>query len=50
VPAKEIVFVTAGQFSVSHGKEVREKEYYYKTIAMLSLISKRLGQSASRKY
>jgi len=48
VLAKEIVFVIAGQFS--HGKETREQEYYYETIAMLILIGKRLGQSPSRKY
>jgi len=48
VLAKEIVFVIAGQFS--RGKEIREQEYYYETIAMLILIGKRLGQTPSRKY
>jgi len=46
--AKEIVFVIAVQFS--RGKEIREQECYYQTIAMLISIGKRLGQSPSSKY
>jgi len=41
VLAKEIAFVSAGQFSCR--KEIREQEYYYETMAMLILIAKRLG-------
>jgi len=41
-------WVIAGQLSA--GKELREQEYYYETIAMLVPISKRLGQSPSRRY
>jgi len=48
VLAKKIVFAIAEQFS--RGREIREQEYYYETIAMLILIGKRLGQSPSRKY
>jgi len=45
---KEIVFIIAGQFSC--GKEIREQEFYYETIALLILVCRRLGQSPSRKY
>ena len=43
-----VCVVIAGQSS--RGKEIREQEYYYETIAMLILIGKKLGQSPSRKY
>ena len=47
---KEIAFVIAA-FAVqfSRGKEIREKEYYYVTMAVLIMIGKKLGQSSSRK-
>ena len=38
----------AGQFS--RGKELREHEFYYETIALLILVGKKLGQSPSHKY
>ena len=38
----------AGQFS--RGKELREQEFYYETIALLILVGKKLGESPSRKY
>jgi len=34
----------------SRGKEIREQEFYYETIALLILIGKSPGQSPSRKY
>jgi len=37
----------SGQFS--RGKEIREQEHYYETMAMMILIGERLGQSSSRK-
>jgi len=45
--ANENAFVIAEQFS--HGKEIREQEYYFETMAMFILISKWLGQSPSHK-
>jgi len=42
-----LAILIAGQFS--RGKETREQEFYYKTMALLILINKRLGQSLSRK-
>jgi len=50
VLGKEIAFVIAA-FAVqfSRGKEIREKEYYYVTMAVLIMIGKKLGQSSSRK-
>jgi len=35
---------------ISSGKEIREQEFYYETIALLILVGKRLGESPSRKY
>jgi len=40
--------VIAGQFS--RGKELREQEFYYETIALLILVGKKLAQSPSHKY
>jgi len=37
----------SGQFS--RGKEIREQEHYYETMAMMILTGERLGQSSSRK-
>jgi len=39
--------VISGQFS--RGKEIREQEHYYETLAMMILTGERLGQSSSRK-
>jgi len=44
---REIAFMISGQFS--RGKEIREQEHYYETMAMMILIGERLGQSSSRK-
>jgi len=41
------VFVIAGQFS--SGKEIREQEYYYETIAMLIIIGRRPGSKPVTK-
>jgi len=38
------VFVIPGQ--LSRGKEIREQEYYYETVAMLIPIGKRLGSKS----
>jgi len=41
---REIAFVISGQFS--RGKEIREQEHYYETLAMMILTGERLGQSS----